>query len=54
MSPYFPRQNESIAYKCQGCGGWFIKGTVSCCVNHSSGTCCHYGETPTTPPQHST
>jgi hypothetical protein len=43
--PYFPTSKES-AYRCQGCGQWFIPSGVSCCVAHAPGTCCHMGETP--------
>lgn len=42
---YFPHKSQR-AYKCEGCGRWFIKGNVSCCVMHAPGTCCHYGDTP--------
>ena len=38
--PYFPHAAER-AYKCQGCGGWFIPGNRSCLVAHAPGTCCH-------------
>lgn len=53
VMPYFPRKSES-AYKCQGCGQWYIRGNLSCCVAHTPGTCCHYGETPSLPPQRAT
>lgn len=47
--PYFPQQQET-AYKCQGCGQWYYRGNVSCCVLHTPGSCCHFGERPATPP----
>lgn len=50
--PYFPKkQKQETAYKCAGCGQWYLRGNVSCCVLHAPGTCCHYGETPTLPPR---
>ena len=30
--------------KCGRCGKWFYKGSVSCCVQHGLGQCCHYGD----------
>ena len=48
--PYFPKAEEQAPYKCPGCGGWFYRGNMNCAVNHAPGTCCHYGETPTTQP----
>jgi hypothetical protein len=42
--PYFPTRQES-AYRCEGCGDWFIPSNVSCCVAHAPGTCCHVTET---------
>lgn len=41
--PYFPKLEEDV-YWCQGCGGRFQRGLISCCVAHPPGTCCHYGE----------
>lgn len=48
---YFPKIDErpALPEKCPGCGEWYISrpdgiGT-SCLVLHSSGTCCHHGET---------
>lgn len=38
--PYFPKPQER-AYKCPGCGGWFIPGNRMCLVYHTPGTCCH-------------
>lgn len=43
--PYFPA-HEDRAYRCQGCGRWFIPGNRSCLVAHPPGTCCHEYETP--------
>ena len=32
----------SEPYKCRMCGKWWSKvSNMSCCVMHSSGTCCH-------------
>lgn len=45
MSPYFPYPEET-AYRCKGCGGWFIPGNRSCLVAHPPGTCCHKYEKP--------
>ena len=44
MTPYFPKQTEIPAYRCQGCGGWFYPGNMQCCVAHAPGTCCHHYE----------
>lgn len=47
--PYFPKPVER-AYRCPGCGGWFIPGYQSCLVAHPPGSCCHEYETPAQPP----
>ena len=36
-------------YKCDICGGYFLRGNVSCCVIHAPGECCHYGDQPINP-----
>lgn len=48
--PYFPRVEEQPAYRCQGCGGWYRRGELVCCVAHAPGTCCHHGEIRVQPP----
>jgi hypothetical protein len=48
---YFPPIEKATprAEKCPGCGDWYLpqRGpvTVSCCVIHPPGSCCHMGET---------
>lgn len=54
MSPYFPKREEVPPYHCQGCGGWYHRANISCCVNHAPGTCCHLYETPAAPPTRDT
>lgn len=49
---YFPRQSE-LTYTCRGCSNTYIKGSISCCVMHAPGTCCHYGDTLVNLPQRS-
>ena len=49
--PYFPKaEAPNVApYWCPNCAAWYLPqcGPVqsSCCVLHSPGSCCHYGET---------
>jgi hypothetical protein len=45
---YFPPVPAPVPEKCPGCGAWYIRPSgvhVGCCVAHSPGTCCHFGET---------
>jgi hypothetical protein len=47
VSPYFPEEAEIPPYWCPNCKAWYLvpRVTVSCCVLHSPGDCCHMGET---------
>lgn len=38
--------NMRTLYQCSICGEWWLASnpTVSCCVAHSPGTCCHFGD----------
>ncbi len=42
--PYFEDRGPTPPYWCRGCESWYIQGNISCCVVHSPGQCCHYGE----------
>lgn len=45
MSPYFSESyGKAVIYWCPNCEAWFRTGTMSCCVMHSPGDCCHMGE----------
>ena len=42
----FPESNPNIItiFRCPQCGQTYVQGssTMSCCVAHSPGSCCHY------------
>lgn len=48
--PYFPKDEER-AYFCPNCKAWFVPSSISCCVNHTPGECCHMYERMVPAPQ---